>query len=284
MSIDVIKWVLEHSPERLSNRMVLIVLAEHASKDGSGAYPSVGTIAKEAALSDRRVRELLRELEASESIVRAGVSEWGTTIYAVSMTANQVAGAEESSSKGGKNPTGGRKNPTEIVPDSSPKPSLEPSSLEPKKETSTSLSSGTVVLKEQTTRAGGFEEFWAAYVDPNGDSRDSATKAYIAALDRGATHDELMNGLHAYVSFIRAKHASGFKQAYRKPTKWLHESQWKAEYRTGPKPADEVKAKRIMRERSEMRGDERLEAKAKGVGLYSPEANAIVAAVKGAAA
>ena len=56
MSVHVISWVLSHSEERLGNRLVLIVLADHAAKDGSDAFPSVNTIAQEARMSKRAVR------------------------------------------------------------------------------------------------------------------------------------------------------------------------------------------------------------------------------------
>jgi hypothetical protein len=47
---------------------VLIVLADHANHDGTGAWPSVATIARVTGLSERTVQRKLRALEAAELI------------------------------------------------------------------------------------------------------------------------------------------------------------------------------------------------------------------------
>ena len=55
--------------------------ADHAKGDGSSAWPSLETIARESLLSERQVRRCLRNLEASGEIVETGTSRKGTHIY-----------------------------------------------------------------------------------------------------------------------------------------------------------------------------------------------------------
>ena len=91
MSIHVISWVLEHSNERLGRRLVLLVLADHAKKDGTSAWPSVDTIAHEARMSRAQVIRCLSELRASEAIIERGKSRQGTKMYDVVMGGSHIA-------------------------------------------------------------------------------------------------------------------------------------------------------------------------------------------------
>jgi 6-phosphogluconate dehydrogenase len=86
MSIEVTTWVYRHSEERLGRRLVLLVLADHANDDGTGAWPSVETIGEKARLSRAQVQRCLRALEAEGAIEKAGKSRSGTSIYNVLMT------------------------------------------------------------------------------------------------------------------------------------------------------------------------------------------------------
>lgn len=84
MSVHVLSWVLKHSPvDTPGHRLVLLVLADHANDDGTGAWPSVKTIANEAKQSERNVQYALRALEGEGRIRKAGKSPYGTTIYDV---------------------------------------------------------------------------------------------------------------------------------------------------------------------------------------------------------
>lgn len=86
MSIHVMSWVLKRSPARLGERLVLLVLADHASDDGTDAFAAVSTIAFEARISERAAQYALRNLEAGGAIAATGVHpQWGTTIYSVRM-------------------------------------------------------------------------------------------------------------------------------------------------------------------------------------------------------
>lgn len=75
MSVPTFKWVLETSPvDRPSDRLVLLILAWHADRDGANAYPSVETIAREARMSRRYVFEVLARLKAEGRILAEGMS------------------------------------------------------------------------------------------------------------------------------------------------------------------------------------------------------------------
>jgi hypothetical protein len=79
MSVQALSWVLENAHARLGARLVLIALANHAHDDGSNAFISQQTIAREAHLTDRQVRRCLKELEASGEIVRTDRKADGST-------------------------------------------------------------------------------------------------------------------------------------------------------------------------------------------------------------
>lgn len=71
MSIEAIAWVLNDAPcNNPTQRLVLVALANHARPDGTAAFPSVATIQRYTALSERAIRYHLDALEDSGLIVR----------------------------------------------------------------------------------------------------------------------------------------------------------------------------------------------------------------------
>lgn len=75
MSVQAMGWVLDHSPARGSDRLVLICIANHAGKsptDGAWeSWPGVGTLQREAALErERTVQDSLARLTASGDLER----------------------------------------------------------------------------------------------------------------------------------------------------------------------------------------------------------------------
>lgn len=69
MSIEAINWALTKAPiprdrrDASSLAAVLVGLANHASPDGTNAFPSVGTLTQYTRLSERSVQNALRALE-----------------------------------------------------------------------------------------------------------------------------------------------------------------------------------------------------------------------------
>lgn len=90
MSIQAVGWVMEASPSTGTARLVLLSLANHASREGKNAWPSVETIAHEARCSMRSVHYALRKLESEGHIERVGVSKHGVTIWNLVMEGVQV--------------------------------------------------------------------------------------------------------------------------------------------------------------------------------------------------
>ncbi len=62
-------WVIKHSKQKASARFVLMMIANHAHADGTGSYPSVHTLGRECGMSERQIKRMLPELEASGELV-----------------------------------------------------------------------------------------------------------------------------------------------------------------------------------------------------------------------
>jgi hypothetical protein len=93
MSVHVWSWVLKHSPagdrdvgSSPLDRLVLLVLADHAHGDGTGSHPDEVTIAKESRGKKRSVYYALDALEAAGCIVQTGVTAKGVREWQVLMT------------------------------------------------------------------------------------------------------------------------------------------------------------------------------------------------------
>jgi len=84
VSVHVLSWALRHSEARQSDRLVLLVLADHAKDDGTAAWPSVETIARQARISERQAQRALRSLEGDGEIRATGKSKSGTTVWEIS--------------------------------------------------------------------------------------------------------------------------------------------------------------------------------------------------------
>lgn len=128
MSVYPTAWVLRYSEERLGNRLVLLVLADKANDDGTGAWPSVDTISRESRLSRRAVQECLRSLESSGAIVERGKSRAGTHVYDV------VMGGAESAPGGAESDVEGAQETARGGAVAAPEPSREPSEVQPSRE------------------------------------------------------------------------------------------------------------------------------------------------------
>jgi hypothetical protein len=95
--------VLDHSDERLGNRLTLLALAEYAHDDGSKAFPSNETLQRRTRLSERSVRDSLRSLETNGAIIQTGATKSGTRVYTVIGPFNrggQISPPAESAARG----------------------------------------------------------------------------------------------------------------------------------------------------------------------------------------
>lgn len=79
-------WVWEHSRSKLSARLVLLAIADHANGDGLDAYPSTTQLMRKTGLSERGVQKAIAELvELGELLVTTGGGRGKTNRYRVLM-------------------------------------------------------------------------------------------------------------------------------------------------------------------------------------------------------
>src|SRR5277367_5324791 len=62
LSWQAASFVTEHSKHKGSYLLTLIMIANHAHADGTGAWPSIATLAKETRMSERGVQYCLQKL------------------------------------------------------------------------------------------------------------------------------------------------------------------------------------------------------------------------------
>lgn len=85
-------WVWETSRAKGTDRLVLLAIADHASDDGTDAYPSVGRLVRRTSVDARTVQRAIRRLvDLGELQVDEGAGLSGSNRYAVDMTPRQVA-------------------------------------------------------------------------------------------------------------------------------------------------------------------------------------------------
>lgn len=86
MSIKVMNLVWERSANKGSALLLELAIADHAHDDGTGAWPSVETLARKTRLTPRNTQMLLRKLEASKEIeTRLGEGPFGCNAYVISL-------------------------------------------------------------------------------------------------------------------------------------------------------------------------------------------------------
>lgn len=77
-------WVIDQSEHNLGSLLVLLMIANHARSDGTGAWPSIATIAKEARLSETQTHRCIKKLKRSgELSVEVGAGPKGTNLYSL---------------------------------------------------------------------------------------------------------------------------------------------------------------------------------------------------------
>lgn len=69
MSVQALAAVLNHSKARLSARLVLIAIANHADEMGRNSYPNLETLAHEAGVSIRQVQRCVEQLVHTGELV-----------------------------------------------------------------------------------------------------------------------------------------------------------------------------------------------------------------------
>lgn len=139
MAVEAISWALNHAQcESSTQKLVLIALANHASPDGTGAFPSVERICRYTCLSERTVRATLASLKASglivecdPRIVEAYIPRSDRRPRGYNLVMNEVREVQVVEERGANDGIDGVQMTTErgatVAPKTSYKPSLEPS-------------------------------------------------------------------------------------------------------------------------------------------------------------
>jgi hypothetical protein len=139
VAVEAISWALNHARcESPTQKLVLIALANHASPDGTGAFPSVERICRYTCLSERTVRATLGALvelglifECDRRIVEAYIPRADRRPKGYNLAMNEVREMQVVDERGANDGTDGVQMTTErgatLAPKTSIKPSLEPS-------------------------------------------------------------------------------------------------------------------------------------------------------------
>ncbi len=122
LSVQAISWVIDQSKHKGNTFVVLLMIANHAKSDGTGAWPSVSTLSKESRLSRRTVQRCVSRLshpwsgradwhkDPPELNVRIGKGPYGSNLYdipGVKLTQggrHSVTGGASDSDAGGASP------------------------------------------------------------------------------------------------------------------------------------------------------------------------------------
>ena len=84
MSIKVMTHIWEHSQQKGSALLLLLAIADHAHDDGTGAYPSVESLATKSRMTPRNVQYVLRNLAASSELsIEPGAGPKGANLYTI---------------------------------------------------------------------------------------------------------------------------------------------------------------------------------------------------------
>lgn len=216
-------------------KMVLLVIADHANDEGTQAYPSQATIAAKASISVRTVQRAVNTL-CAQGYIRMFKHAGGSAecredrrphLYQININALRGDTVTRRTSDA---------NGVTITPSTGGQSRPMNHPLEPSKETPSS-----------------FDDFWEIY--PRKVGKQAAQKAFIKAL-KVATLDEILAGARKY-----AEDPNRVDAFTAHPTTWLNAGRWA----DGPLPeriktADEKRAEelRLSRERNEREAEERL--------------------------
>ena len=86
MSIKVMNWLWENSPESGHRLLCLLALADFADDSGSNAYPSVDTLRKKSRTSESGLHKIIKHLKDNNRLhVDYNKGRNGTNIYTVLM-------------------------------------------------------------------------------------------------------------------------------------------------------------------------------------------------------
>lgn len=210
MSAEATTAVLHHSQSEGTAKLVLWGIANHHSD--SGAWPSIATLAKYARVSERRVQQIIRDLEAMGEIVideqgGFGSSQYKTNRYTILIQCPADCDGSLQHKTGVKSGASGVKSGAvrgEIQSQSGVKPVSPELKEEP--------NNNHAHLEAQ------FLEFWNAY--PRKLDKAKAFRAFKSAMKR-AKFEDILAGVIAYRN--DPKRNPDFTKY---PATWLNSDSW----------------------------------------------------------
>lgn len=234
--------VLHHSKAQGAAKLVLLGIANHHSEE-AGAWPSVATLAKYAAVSERRVQQIIRELEESGEVVtmlqRGGqFGQYKTNRYFVSVSCPRECDGTSAHRSGVK--SGDNRGEARFTPGVKP---IAPKPLENRKEEP---------ILPQTSFEDEFSEFWKAY--PRKVERLEAKKVFAKVFKE--------HGRRVITGALKMAGDPNLppKQFIPYPASWLNAGGWENEpYPERQKTREEVEAEERQRikERNEREQERR---------------------------
>lgn len=85
MSYQASTAVTLHSRHSGTDLLVMLMLANHAHSDGTNAFPSIPTLARECRMSDRGIQYIIARLVESGELQQTGTMPSGTRIYRINL-------------------------------------------------------------------------------------------------------------------------------------------------------------------------------------------------------
>lgn len=220
-----------------AEKMVLLIIADHANDDGTNAWPSVATIARKASMSERSVQRHIKSLE-SAGLLRVEQQAGGnakmrndrrpnrydliiSALHEVTTRTVESDGVTDETSRGDKQSATGCQMEHDGVTPVSPNPSIEPS-IEPSRNSLHHPQMLDVPSIEPSTEkdADGFDEFWAVY--PRKVQKRSAALRWKNMTQRDRT--AALDGIRQHVEFWKRE---GREERFiPHPATWLHGRRW----------------------------------------------------------
>lgn len=216
MSVRVMTWVWDHSASRGNERLVLLAIADHASDDGSDAWPSIATLARKTGVSERTVQRCISSLvDMGELVVERLGNGRKSSKYRVRMV------------QGGQSVRGAK---------SSPRQDVTPDKLSPRQaddegrqsvregrqvDTQTVLEPSPEPSTPRPLRGldAEFDQFWDVY--PRREGKAAAKVKFATARKRGIALSVILAGAERYRDDPNRE-----PQYTAHPSTWLNQGRW----------------------------------------------------------
>lgn len=194
MSVKVMSWVFDHSRSSGTDRLVLLVLADHADDERWQCWPGQKRLADKANMTARNVKRCITNLVhlGEVEVLRQGTGAT-TSLYRITPTASvtpDIARTPTASVTPTADVTGGVPPVSgEGVPPQSPKPSIEPS---------VNHQENGATASPLAPFEAEFSKLWEILPKRKGDSRKEALRCYQARRREGITAVDLLTAASNY--------------------------------------------------------------------------------------